>query len=76
MDQTAERVVRIETKQREICRRLVKLEEGDEGTRNRFDAVHSRITKLQVRVAFYAGGAAAAGGLLGTLVGWALQSGG
>jgi len=65
MEQTTERVIKLEGKQRELCRRVVKLEEGDDSTRDRFDAVHARITKLQIRVAFYAGG----GGLVGTLLG-------
>lgn len=65
MEHTTERVIKLEGKQRELCRRVVKLEEEDDSTRDRFDLVHARITKIQVRVAFYAGG----GGLVGTLLG-------
>ncbi len=69
MPEQIERIIGLEAKQRELCRRVGKIEGGEGPARERFDKVHARITKVEIRVAYYAGGAAAVGGLIGTLVG-------
>lgn len=44
-----------------------------ESSRDRAN-LHNRITALEIRVAYYAGGAAAIGGLFGTLAGVAIRA--
>ena len=72
-----ERVARLESRADDYRDRVVRIEGHMEAmsasSAKAHGELHSRITRVEVRVAYYAGWAAALGGLVGTLVGVAAQ---